>query len=172
MNGAIARAVLAGGALASVQPLHAAPKAAAPIAEECRPSKIQRLDALLGGNRFGKFVQTPVGRAGMSAWDKANALGGKVIGAVSRTLKPDEQKQADAASTIAVCQGIPGREIRWTSTTRANVTGTSTVTALNSDARLGRCITVRDIVIVDGTESRTEKRMCRAPGAPGYTRAA
>ncbi len=143
-----------------------------PVAAECRPSKIQRLDALVGGHRFAKFVDTRVGRVGMAVWDKANALGGRLTGAIARKLNADERRQADAASTIAVCQGIAGREIRWISTSRTGVSGTSTVTALESDARLGRCITVRDIVIVDGLETRTAKRLCRAPGASGYRLAA
>ena len=170
-----AASVVALAALVLSPPALALPKAAgpaAPVAEECRPSKIQRLDALIGGHRFAKFVDTRIGRAGMAAWDRANRLGGKLTGAIVRKLSPGEQRQADAASTIAVCEGIPGREIRWTSASRAGVSGTSTVTALDSDARLGRCITIRDIVIVEGEETRTARRMCRAPGASGYRLAA
>ena len=159
--------VLMLGQLLPALPVAAAP-AATPVAEECRPSKIQRLDALIGGHRFARLADTRVGRLGMAAWDKANAAGGKLIGAAKRTLDGREQAQADAARTLAVCQGTPGREVRWTSTTRAGVSGTSTVTALADDARLGRCITVRDIVIVAGDEVRSSKRLCRAPGASGY----
>jgi hypothetical protein len=31
------------------------------------------------------------------------------------------------------------------------------------------CITVTDIVIIEGEETRAEKRMCRAPGSARYS---
>ena len=39
----------------------------------------------------------------------------------------------------------------------------------DADASGGKCITVNDIVIVNGEETTANKRMCRAPGAARYT---
>ena len=46
---------------------------------------------------------------------------------------------------------------------RPGVTGSSTVTAHNTTAAEGECVTVTDVVIVDGQETRAPKRMCRRP---------
>ena len=56
------------------------------------------------------------------------------------------------------------------STCRANVSGVSKVTASEQLADGGSCMTVTDVVIVDGEETTVPKRMCRAKGASGYAR--
>ena len=33
-----------------------------------------------------------------------------------------------------------------------------------------QCVTVNDVVIVDGEETTVPKKMCRKPGASGYAR--
>ena len=53
---------------------------------------------------------------------------------------------------------------------RANVTGRSKVTAQQQLADGGTCMTVTDVVIVDGEETTVPKKMCRARGASGYAR--
>jgi hypothetical protein len=61
----------------------------------------------------------------------------------------------------------------WTSETRADVSGTSTVVAsdeVNADGL--QCIMVTDVVIVNGEEARADKRMCRQPPAARYAIAA
>ena len=63
-----------------------------------------------------------------------------------------------------------GQMAAWTSNTREDVSGTSTVTGRERPGNDGRdCITVTDVIIVDGEETRADKRMCRAPGAARYT---
>jgi hypothetical protein len=57
----------------------------------------------------------------------------------------------------------------WTSDTREDVSGTSTVVARNDDAGAGmQCITVSDVIIVKGEETKADKRMCRRPPAARY----
>ncbi|RJF86102.1 hypothetical protein D3876_20000 [Sphingomonas cavernae] len=56
----------------------------------------------------------------------------------------------------------------WTSTTREGVSGTSTVTAQARGADGGDCVTVDDVIIVNGEETIASKRMCRAQGGSGY----
>lgn len=86
-----------------------------------------------------------------------------------------------------------GKTVAWTSNTREGVSGTSTVTAREGPERAGGngggngnangnpggpenasgggndCITVTDVIIVEGEETRAEKRMCRLAGAARYT---
>ena len=70
-----------------------------------------------------------------------------------------------------------GSSSSWTSNTRENVSGTSTITARDdevaSNGAAGRqCITVTDVIIVNGEETTANKRMCRAPGSARYSLAA
>lgn len=67
-----------------------------------------------------------------------------------------------------------GSSAAWTSATRENVSGTSTVTsrsetAASSGGDKKQCITVTDVIIVNGEETTANKRMCRSPGAARYT---
>ncbi len=62
-----------------------------------------------------------------------------------------------------------GQSASWTSGTRDNVTGTSTVTGRDETGDGSDCIFVTDIIIVEGEETRAEKRMCRPPGSARYS---
>jgi surface antigen len=90
-------------------------------------------------------------------------------------LEPEEQKQA-AEATIAATRadetGAPppvGASAEWKSTTREDVRGTSTVTRRDAAINSADCITVTDVVIIEGEETRADKRMCRAPGSARYS---
>lgn len=100
--------------------------------------------------------------------------------AIACKLDPEEQKQA-ADATLAATRtsdeegavGPPvGQTSSWTSNTRDGVSGTSTVTGRDNRGRRGQenadCITVTDVIIVEGEETRDEKRMCRQPGSARY----
>jgi hypothetical protein len=63
-----------------------------------------------------------------------------------------------------------GSTSTWQSESRPGVTGTSTVTAVENDSPQGDCVTVTDIVIVDGQETRAPKHMCRRPPSNRYVR--
>lgn len=80
-----------------------------------------------------------------------------------------EQQQAAKATQQAIRGGV-GTEISWKSETRPNVTGRSKVTAKEQLADGSGCLTVTDVVIVEGEETTVPKRMCRAKGASGYVR--
>ena len=80
-----------------------------------------------------------------------------------------EQQQAAKATEQAIRGGV-GTEVSWKSETRPNVTGRSKVTAQEQLADGSGCLTVTDVVIVDGEETTVPKRMCRAKGASGYVR--
>jgi len=96
---------------------------------------------------------------------------GALIGdAIASHLDCHEQRQAAAATERVVERGVGATET-WTSETRPNVTGSTTVTAAATPADDGNpCVTVTDIIIVDGEETRAPKRMCRRPPTNRYVR--
>jgi surface antigen len=95
---------------------------------------------------------------------------GALIGdAIARRLDCHEQRQAAAATEQVVERGV-GATQTWTSDTRPGVTGSSTVTAAAAPVEGNPCVTVTDIIIVDGEETRAPKRMCRRPPTNRYVR--
>jgi surface antigen len=96
---------------------------------------------------------------------------GALLGeAIAGLLDCREQRQAATATEEAVRGGV-GTTAGWESETRANVTGSSTVTAAEPLADSGdQCLTVTDVVIIDGQETRAPKRMCRRPPNNRYVR--
>jgi hypothetical protein len=86
-----------------------------------------------------------------------------------KMLDCKEQQQAAKATDQAIRGGV-GTEVSWKSETRPNVSGTSTVTGQEQMADGGNCLTVTDVVIVDGEETTVPKKMCRAKGASAYAK--
>lgn len=90
-------------------------------------------------------------------------------------LEPEEQKQAAEATLEATRadteDGVPqvGSSASWNSSTREDVRGTSTVTRRETASGDLDCITVTDVVIINGEEARADKRMCRGPGSARYS---
>jgi surface antigen len=97
--------------------------------------------------------------------------GSDITAAVERMLNCDEQRQAAEATERALV-GPVGTAVAWTSESRPGVSGSSTVTAVETAAVDGsQCLTVTDVVIIDGAETRAPKRMCRIPPSTRYVRA-
>jgi hypothetical protein len=84
-------------------------------------------------------------------------------------LRPEERQMADAASEQVVAQEEVGATAEWVSPSRAEVSGSSTVTAMNSQPTGATCLDITDVIIIDGEEARRTKTMCRAPGETRYT---
>ena len=116
------------------------------------------------GRGIGGFLGGLGGRFGGAAGVVSSILPvGQLLGeAIASLLDCREQQQAANATDEAVRGGV-GRTATWQSETRPNVTGSSTVTAADNSAADGECVTVTDIVIIDGQETRAPKRMCRRP---------
>lgn len=89
-------------------------------------------------------------------------------------LDCDEQQKAAKATEDATARaetGGVGTAVAWRSESRPGVSGTSTVTAVDAGGSGGRrCMTVTDVVIVDGEETTMPKRMCRVPPSTRYAR--
>ncbi|MDP3781928.1 MAG: hypothetical protein Q8Q79_03325 [Sphingopyxis sp.] len=94
-------------------------------------------------------------------------FGAVLVSEIACQLDEKEQKVA-AEATIAVTKKEEvGATAKWTSPTREGVAGSSTITALNTEPNGSRCLSITDIAIVEGEETRVAKRMCRQkPGEP------
>ena len=156
----------------------AAPPAAAPVAVasgECRDQRRRArgrgraIGGVLGGVAGGVLGRgSAVQRLATVAL--AAPVGALIGDAIASRLDCHEQRQAAAATEQVVERGV-GATQTWTSETRPNVTGSSTVTAAAAPLDNGNpCVTVTDIIIVDGQETRAPKRMCRRPPTNRYVR--
>jgi surface antigen len=95
---------------------------------------------------------------------------GQLLGeAIAGLLDCREQRQAATATEEAVRGGV-GTTSTWESETRPGVTGSSTVIAADTRTVEGDCVTVTDIVIIEGEETRAPKHMCRRPPNNRYVR--
>lgn len=126
--------------------------------------------------------------------------------AIACRLDNQEQLKAKGATDQVVASEQVGTTVAWRSDTRENVTGTSTIVAIDpepapaqpaqptrgagrgnasptgnananttslasGDGGVGgyRCMLVDDVIIVNGEETREQKRMCRVPPSTRYT---
>ena len=116
------------------------------------------------------------GHAEVTSLHLLHALAGQEQGAVASILQrlgmPAEQVQA-AKATEEITRGeAVGATASWTSETRENVSGSSTVASINQEGGGRKCMTVNDFIIVDGEETQVSKRMCKGPGESRYVLAA
>lgn len=120
------------------------------------------------GRGIGGFLGNVAGALGGQVGGAANVVTnvlpvGQLLGeAIAGLLDCREQQQAASATDTAVRAGV-GTTSAWESETRPGVTGSSTVIAADSQSLDGECVTVTDIVIIEGEETRAPKRMCRRP---------
>lgn len=137
----------------------------------CPKGKSKSAGSSVLGGFLGKAVGRAASSAGVSSWVPTAEVADTLTNAIACKLDPDEQKQA-ANATLEATRGEAdvGSSSSWTSETRENVSGTSTVVARNDDATSGaQCIMVSDVVIVNGEETRANKRMCKPPGGARYS---
>lgn len=135
-----------------------------------RRSRGRGIGAALGG-MAGMFG----GRAGGAVGMVTRMLPvGELLGeAIASMLDRCEQQKAAQATEQVVEQaerGGVGTTVNWESETRDGVRGSSTVTAVASNTAQGDCMTVTDVIIVDGEETRQPKQMCRRPPSTRYVR--
>ena len=88
-------------------------------------------------------------------------VGSYLTDELMKMLDCKEQKQAAQATDKAMRGGV-GTEVSWKSDLRANVSGSSKVTGQEQLADGTQCLTVTDVVIVDGEETTVPKKMCKA----------
>jgi hypothetical protein len=143
-------------------------------ASGCPKGKSRSGGSQVLGSILGSVAGSAASRAGgVFTWVPISGLTDQLTAAIACTLDPEEQKQA-AQATLDATRGDAG-DVRvgssaaWTSGTRSEVSGTSTVLARN-DQDIGglQCLVVSDVVIVRGEVTRADKRMCRKPPAARY----
>lgn len=150
-----------------------------PTSDGCSEGKSRSTGSRIAGGILGSLAGSAAGRVGgVLNYVPVAALTDQITAAIACQLDPEEQKQAaDATLQATRSDGSDDVEVgsmaSWTSATREDVSGTSTVIAKNDDAGDGlQCITVSDVIIVKGEETRADKRMCRRPPAARYAIAA
>ncbi len=129
-----------------------------------------------GNAVLGAGVTTGASLAAKKAGIENAEVVGLVIGAlltdkIACLLNPAEQTSAATATQSVVTQGV-GAQAQWTSTSRPNVSGRSSVMSETKRADGALCRAVRDVVIISGEETTVTKTLCRAAGATGFTLAA
>jgi surface antigen len=127
----------------------------------CKSPK-KKAGAAIFGKIIGDAAGRTISRTGASRFLPVSEFSSTLTEAIACRLDPVEQKQAADATVEATRSAKVGSSADWTSETRSNVTGSSTVTG----------VMVTDVIIVDGEETRANKKMCRAKGAKGYALAA
>jgi surface antigen len=134
-------------------------------------SESRRRSRSVFGSVLGSVAGTALGRAGVPTGVVGIAIpvGSLLSEAIISMLDCREQQQAAEATNEAVRGGV-GTTSNWTSDTRPGVSGSSSVTGDERLADGTHCMTVTDVVIVDGEETTVPKRMCRGPGQGGYAR--
>lgn len=130
------------------------------------------------GGLLGGVAGRTARSAGLGQFVPVSEFTDQLSAEIACKLDEQEQKQAADATLNAtrsntedgISAGPPvGQTASWTSETRDDVSGTSTVTAREPSSGSTDCIFVTDIIIVEGEETRAEKRMCRPPGSARYS---
>ena len=142
----------------------------------CAEGKSRSTGSRIAGGILGSIASSAAGRAGgVFYYVPVAAFTDQITASIACKLDPEEQKQAAEATLEATrsAEGAGEAEVgsmaAWTSNTREDVSGTSTVVARNDPDSDGvQCITVSDVIIVSGEETRADKRMCRRPPAVRY----
>jgi surface antigen len=136
--------------------------------EQCQRRNEGRRQA---GSAIGGIARGLLGRVGGGGVANIVMPMSSMLGdAIMNLLDCREQEQAATATETAVRGGNVGDSATWQSESRPGVTGTSTVTAVNNSSPDGQCMTVTDVIIVDGEETRAPKQMCRRPPSNRYVR--
>ena len=139
--------------------------------QQCQDTAEKKAKRSMFGGLASAIGGSLLGRAGVAgnvvsaALPAASYLGDELM----KMLDCKEQQQAAKATDQAMRGGV-GTEVAWKSESRPNVTGSSKVTGQEQMADGGQCLTVTDVVIVDGQETTVPKKMCRAKGASGYVK--
>lgn len=175
MSGALALAATSVPVQAQLGGLFDSTRRGAEKADNCgKGKKGDRGRGALGG-LLGGAVKEITRNARLPSFVPVPEFSDQLSESIACRLDPEEQKQA-AEATLTVTrtdseEAVPqvGASASWTSATRENVSGTSTVTSREASRGDLDCITVTDVVIIEGEETRAEKRMCRAPGSARYS---
>jgi len=105
---------------------------------------------------------------GLASFIPVPEVAGLLTDAIACKLEPKEQKQAADATLEATRGEEVGSTSTWSSDSRQNVSGTSTVIGKTALADGSTCMNVNDVIIVEGEETTVAKKMCKKPGSARY----
>ncbi|WP_293976333.1 hypothetical protein [Sphingomonas sp.] len=125
--------------------------------------------ASMMGKMFGNATNRALGGTGIAQFVPIPEVAGILSDAIACQLDQKEQQQAATATQTVVRGGEIGSTSEWKSDSREGVSGKSTLTARAEQADGTSCVQVTDVIIVNGEETTVPKKMCRAPGASGYS---
>lgn len=146
----------------------------ATTSQGCPQGKKKSAGASILGSMAGSMASRAAGK--FASFVPLPQFADLITNAIACKLDKEEQKQA-ADATVSVTRGDQktgdvkvGSTAEWTSTTREDVKGKSTVIARNDVDPSGmQCITVSDVVIVSGEETTANKKMCKPKGSKRYS---
>lgn len=149
---------------------------AAQTPEECQQNGSESVGGAILGGIINRTARDSAYDSGLGSFLPVSEFSDQISSAIACRLDPDEQKQmADATieATRSADEDGGGAEVgatsAWVSETRPGVSGRSTVTARADAPEQGLdCVVVADVIIVNGEETRADKRMCRRPPSPRY----
>ena len=125
----------------------------------------------IAGGLIGRAVGSNRVTSTLGSWIPAQTM---LTDALLNLLDCDEQQKAAKATEDATARAETsgaGATVAWRSESRPGVSGTSTVSAVDNPGQGGRrCMTVTDVVIIDGEETTMPKRMCRQPPSTRYAK--
>ncbi|MEH6790687.1 hypothetical protein [Parasphingorhabdus sp.] len=137
--------------------------------QDCDTDPRKSIGKSILGNVIGDFTRRATrGMGVVGSYIPRAEVADTLTNSIACQLDPDEQLQAAEATRSVTRSEQVGTSSEWTSQTRKGVSGKSTATAKTQTADGTSCMTITDIIIVDGEESRVSKQMCKARGEPRY----
>lgn len=137
--------------------------------EDCAADPKNAIGRSILGNVIGDFTRRATRGMGVAgSYIPRAEVADTLTNSIACRLDPEEQLQAAEATRSVTRSEQVGVSSQWTSETRPGVSGSSTATAKSQTADGTSCMTITDIAIVDGEETRVSKRMCKAPGETRY----
>jgi len=138
---------------------------------DCKPTTQRSVGrSILGGIAGGLLGSNRVTRTISSFLPVQDMLTDALVNLLDCGEQQKAAKATEDVTTKAETGGV-GTTVAWRSDSRKGVSGKSTVTAVDAGGAGGRrCMTVEDVVIIDGEETTLPKRMCRTPPSKRYAK--
>ena len=138
-------------------------------AKDCATDSSKSIGKSILGNVIGDFTRRATrGMGAVGYYIPRAEVADTLTNSIACRLDQDEQLQAAEATRNVTRSEEVGSSSEWQSETRADVSGSSTATGKTLAADGTSCMTITDVIIVDGEETRASKRMCKAPGETRY----
>ena len=137
--------------------------------DDCTTDPGKSIGKSILGNMIGDFTRRATRNMGVvGSYIPRAEVADTLTNSIACRLDQDEQLQAAEATRNVTRSEAVGSSAQWKSKTRADVSGSSTATAKTQTADGTSCMTITDVIIVDGEETRASKQMCKRRGETRY----